>query len=296
MSSEIAWVLSGAAAAVVTLVVVTALFVATSFTLALKVFKSPPGDSARQPIPRRLIDLARGIVFEWLVTMYATVLVPLRGSRSRSALPPTGHQRLMVLLPGYLENAATLAVMRRRLERALGIPVKTLTPPCYFGSIEALAHDYRRQIERWLSESGAHQIDIVGHSMGGLVARVLVEQLGLAGVVGCLVTVGTPHLGSALASLGIGKNARQMERTSAFLKELNARSVPPDVCYIGICSAHDNVVLPWRCALSPRGDNFTLRFRGHLTLAFSQMVVDLIVEKRGSHDASALKTQPRHEC
>ena len=288
--------LSGAAAAVLTLVVVTALYVATGFILALKVFQSTPGDSARQPIPRRLIDLARGIGIEWLVTMYVAVLVPLRSSRSRSALPPTGHQRIMALLPGYLENAATMALMRRRLERALGIPVMTLTPPRYFGSIEALAQDYRRQIDRWLTESGARQIDLIGHSMGGLLARVLVEQLGLAGVVGYLVTVGTPHLGSALAPLAIGKNARQMERESAFLKELNARSVPPDVCYIGICSAHDNVVLPWRNALSPRGDNFTLRFRGHLTLVFSRMVVDLIVEKLAGHCAAAQKTQPRTEC
>jgi triacylglycerol esterase/lipase EstA (alpha/beta hydrolase family) len=296
MSSEVAWVLSVAAAAALMLVVVTAVFVATGFTLALKVFQSPQGDAARQPLPRRLIDLARGIVVEWLVTMYVALLVPLRGIRSRSALPTTGHQRLLALLPGYLENAATMAVMRRRLERALGIPVRTLTPLRYFTSIEALAQDYRRQITNWLSESGARQIDLVGHSMGGLIARVLVEQLGLAGTVGYLVTVGAPHLGTALAPFGMGKNARQMSRKSAFLQELNARSVPPGVCYIGICSAHDNVVLPWRSALSPRGDNFTLRFRGHLTLIFSQVVVELIAEKLAGHGASAQTTQPRAEC
>jgi len=288
-------VLSGAAAAALTLVVVAAVFVAASCALALKVFQRPPGDSARQPLPRRLIDLARGIVIEWLVTICLALLVPLRASRSRSALPPTGHPRVIALLPGYLGNAATMAVMRRRLERALGIPVKTLTPSRYFGTIESLANDYRGQIDRWLSESGARQIDLIGHGMGGLLARVLVEQLGLAGMVGYLVTVGAPHLGSALAPFTLGKNARQMERESAFLKQLNARSVPPDVCYIGISSTHDNVVLPWQGSLSPRGDNFTLRFRGHLTLAFSQTVVNLIVDKLAGHGAAAQKTQTPSE-
>jgi pimeloyl-ACP methyl ester carboxylesterase len=40
------------------------------------------------------------------------------------------------------------------------------------------------------------KINIVAHSMGGLVARIYVQQLGGAGRVNRVVTLGTPHLGS----------------------------------------------------------------------------------------------------
>lgn len=54
----------------------------------------------------------------------------------------------------------------------------------------------------------AEKIDIVGHSMGGLVARGYVDYEGSLGNVDKLITVGTPHRGSALAypALSGGEN------------------------------------------------------------------------------------------
>ena len=120
---------------------------------------------------------------------------------------------------------------------------------------------------------------LVGHSQGGLVARHLVELGRFEGQVRCLITLGAPHLGSALARLLPGRNSRQMRRGSFYLERLNERSPPAGVRFAGICSTHDNIVLPWHCALSPRGDNFILRYRGHLSLLFSKEVVRLIARE-----------------
>ncbi len=63
-------------------------------------------------------------------------------------------------------------------------------------------------------------IDIVAHSQGGLVARVAIEGLAAAGddgVLGAVVTIGTPHQG---ADLAVAAAAVHDDRTAARLFEL----------------------------------------------------------------------------
>ncbi len=59
-------------------------------------------------------------------------------------------------------------------------------------------------VRRVRAATGATKVVLVGHSMGGLAARAYVQSLGTnryAGDVARLVTVGTPHLGSELATI-----------------------------------------------------------------------------------------------
>jgi pimeloyl-ACP methyl ester carboxylesterase len=122
---------------------------------------------------------------------------------------------------------------------------------------------------RAFGEAGVDEIDIVGHSMGGLVARDALTRPGvdrsLWAPVGTLVMVGTPHLGSALAPLrgvaeardraqryvlgdatleetldfasdGSGEAGRDLAMGSAYLEDLNARPRPESVrlvCVVG---------------------------------------------------------------
>jgi len=65
--------------------------------------------------------------------------------------------------------------------------------------LDAYLEDVRDQLE-------AHHVDIVGHSMGGLISRFYIQQLMAASgdaypVVRHLVTLGTPHRGSPCADL-----------------------------------------------------------------------------------------------
>jgi len=46
-------------------------------------------------------------------------------------------------------------------------------------------------------------VNLIAHSMGGLDARYAICRLGLADRVASLTTIGTPHLGTPLADLGI---------------------------------------------------------------------------------------------
>jgi triacylglycerol esterase/lipase EstA (alpha/beta hydrolase family) len=82
---------------------------------------------------------------------------------------------------------------------------------------------------------------LVGHSMGGLVARAYLQRHGESRVAG-LVTLGTPHQGSRLAHIGYGENARQMRPGSPWLQAL--ASPAPVVDTVVIYSPHDNFVMP----------------------------------------------------
>jgi pimeloyl-ACP methyl ester carboxylesterase len=258
----------------------SAIFVGVTFLASWWVF---PGGGSRGPhdtLASRVIGLILVVITEYLATVWVAVLIPFRFMQ-----PAPTRRRLypdrvpVVLLPGYLENRLTLWLLKFRLERILGVPVRAMKPVRYFTGLETLALDYRRQIEAWMQELGAREVDVVGHSMGGLLARYLAESGQLTDRIRTVVTIAAPHLGSALATFGLSRSMRQMRRGSAFLEKLNTGTAPGAVRMVGISSTHDNLVLPWNCALSPRGDNFIIRYRGHLTLIMSPEVVRLIARE-----------------
>ncbi|MBN1669220.1 MAG: alpha/beta fold hydrolase [Anaerolineales bacterium] len=56
--------------------------------------------------------------------------------------------------------------------------------------------DFIQQVRQ---QTGASQVELIGHSMGGLVARAYVQSFSYPGDVAHLVTLGSPHQGAAVA-------------------------------------------------------------------------------------------------
>jgi triacylglycerol lipase len=263
--------------------IVSAALVTVTFLLAWWVF---PGGGSRGPhdtFASRVVGVILVVIAEWMATAWVGFTLPfLRMSPgpSRRKLPP--GRTPVALLPGFFENSVTMGLMRRRLERRLGVPVRALRSSNYFAGLEVQVLDYRTQIDAFLAETGAKRVDLVGHSMGGLIARFLVESGEARDRIRTVVTIGAPHLGSALAWMVPGRSMRQMRRGSAFLEELNEGSTPKTVRIVGITSTHDNLVIPWNCALSPRGDNFIIRYRGHVTMILSTEVARIVSRELGN--------------
>ncbi len=259
----------------------SAVFVAITFLLSRLVF---PGSGSRGPhdtLSSRLTGVFFLIFTEWLATIWTVGCLPFRAARSKSKHIDSPEVPIpVILLPGFLENAATMSVLRRRLEKRLKVPVVTLTPARYFSGLEVLLYDYRRQILAWMEQLQAEKIDLVGHSMGGLLARSLVEKKLIPHVTRHVITIGSPHQGSAISVFGfLIRSLRQMKRGSAYLEEINKLPTPESVKFIGICSTHDNLVMPWNSGLSPRGDNFILRFQGHLALVLLPEIAKMVAKQ-----------------
>lgn len=203
--------------------------------------------------------------------------------------PRAGGARLPVLLVhGYVSNRGVWWVFRRALE-ARGETVWAVTLEPVYGAVDSLVDPLAARIDGFLASTGAQQVVLVTHSMGGLVARAYLRDHGAAKV-GRLVTLGGPHHGSVHAYLGAGANARQMEPGSPWLEAL-ARSEARGfaVPFTSIFSYHDNFVAPQTSGVHPAARNVPLAGIGHVSMAFSGEVLELVAAELGAANAAVRK-------
>jgi hypothetical protein len=233
---------------------------------------------ARGPRPR---GLARAVVMELLAGLALLPLWPLwmliGASYQAIEAGGTGERRPVVLLHGYAMNRTNWVWLGRRLARA---GVGPLYGASYF-SPAPVAESARRLsafVEEVRARTGARQVDIVAHSLGGLVARYYLERMGGAQAVARLVTIGTPHAGTRWGRAGWGRAARELTPGSPFLLELGRPSEP--VRYTSIWSRSDNLVAPPESArLAPLGDDVVFDDLGHLSLLVSPRVADQVAAR-----------------
>ena len=69
----------------------------------------------------------------------------------------------------------------------------------FAGSVELRSEQLKARVNEAIGATGADQVRIIAHSMGGLDARHMIVDLGMADKVAQLTTIGTPHLGTPLA-------------------------------------------------------------------------------------------------
>ena len=122
---------------------------------------------------------------------------------------------------------------------------------------------------------------MVCHSMGGLAARAWLQSAADNEMrVHHVVTIGTPHQGTWIASDTLPANLKQMKFGSDWLKQL-AGSEPPErylrfTCFYSNC---DNIVFPTLTATLPGADNRHVSGEPHVVMVFNQMVINSSLAK-----------------
>jgi triacylglycerol esterase/lipase EstA (alpha/beta hydrolase family) len=159
---------------------------------------------AAQDFPVTQEPTAHVVGRELLALAAASLLFPFGLWRSAKRTARRAEQRTVVLVHGYLANRGPLLPLAAYL-RARGH--KQILAYEYSGGagIEQAAiglRDFLRERVR------GGRIDLVCHSLGGLVARVYLQQLGGARRVDRCITLGTPHRARAAPRLAIPGAAR----------------------------------------------------------------------------------------
>jgi triacylglycerol lipase len=222
---------------------------------------------------RPFLATAREALREMFWAMLIVPLVPLFYFVGRRMGAGSG-QVPVVLVHGYTQNRANFLRVARALVRSDVGPIYGFNYP-WMGCVTANADRLARFVEEVLAETGAARVDLVCHSLGGLVA---VEYLTRedARVRRC-VTVASPHAGVAWRGPILGRCRTQLRRGCDFLLERAGRILA--IPCLSIFSTHDNVVHPHpTSSLAARGGrDFVVKDVGHLTILFDAAVVSQIV-------------------
>jgi triacylglycerol lipase len=121
--------------------------------------------------------------------------------------------------------------------------------------------------------------DVVGHSMGGMVARAYIQRHRGRARVRRLVTMASPHHGSMLAWMARGRGVEDLRPGSPFLRDL-ARDVHElkDVHVASYWTPLDLVIVPPRSSLLPVGKNFSRPLPHHRAFVTNACMARELVE------------------
>jgi len=210
-------------------------------------------------------EAVRGAILrEGLSYLAHGVLLPF-GFRRRHPHPVRGRdQRTVVFVHGLAANRAGFLPMQGYLRLHGHAPHYAFNYRSS-GSIERIALRLKREIDAHVRGG---RIDLVAHSLGGLVARFYLQQLGGARRVDRLITLGTPHLGTHSANFIPAALVRQLLPEAPFIQHLNSLPAPDGVDVTSIIAGRDLLVQPVDAARCPFGRERHFPELGHLELLF----------------------------
>lgn len=181
----------------------------------------------------------------------------------------------IVFVHGYMQNRVGFVGLARALARKGFGPMFGFNYP-WFASIGWNARRLERFVERVCKETGSGAVDLVCHSMGGLVAMEMMrdEVRRRTVKVRRCVTIATPHAGVMWRGPLLGIGATSLRRGSKLL-EAHAE-VKLDVPCLSVFSSHDNVVHPKESSsLAQRGGrDVEIDGPAHLAILFSPKVAE----------------------
>jgi pimeloyl-ACP methyl ester carboxylesterase len=175
----------------------------------------------------------------------------------------------VVLVHGVVDNRSAFRLLETSLRRRGFRHISAINYPITTIDVRAAAQQLADHVERVCEETGAEQVHLVGHSLGGVIARWYVQCDGGDARTASVVTLGAPHTGTHAARLLPLPVLRQLRPGSDILRALAA----PARCrtrFVSVWSEQDAVVVPRRAAALVHADldvtNVELRGVGHLAL------------------------------
>ncbi|MFJ6719414.1 MULTISPECIES: triacylglycerol lipase [unclassified Streptomyces] len=240
------------------------------------------------PLPLSVSQSAaalRAAVLEAVVLTGHLFLYPTGVLAERLAVDPaagaTGQRPPVLLLHGFTDNRSVFVLLRRALAADGMRRVETYNYSPFTRDLRATAGHLARRVEELCERSGQERIDLVGHSLGGLVARYYLQRLGGDARVRTLVTLGTPHSGTSVAPfMDAHPLVRQMRPGSEVMRELDAPAPGCRTRCVAFWSEFDALMTPPGTARLDHPDliaeNVLVTGIGHLALPVHPTVIGAI--------------------
>ncbi|MET8786378.1 MULTISPECIES: alpha/beta fold hydrolase [unclassified Streptomyces] len=188
-----------------------------------------------------------------------------------AAMLPTEAKPPVILLHGFIDNRSVFVLLRRNLTQHGRQHIESLNYSPLTCDIRTAAELLGRYVEELCERTGQQRVDVVGHSLGGLIARYYVQRLGGDLRVRTLVTLGTPHSGTRVAPLANAHPiVRQMRPGSELIQELREPAPGCRTHFVSFWSDLDPLMDPLETACVDHPDLLAQNVRvsgiGHLAL------------------------------
>lgn len=183
-----------------------------------------------------------------LLVVGISVVVSRVGGEGR-VVPSQDRPGLVLLVPGYGGGVAGVTVLAGRLRQAGRQATVVRLPQDATGDLAGQAWVLDGYVEEAL-RGGAASVDVVGHSAGGVVARLWVQRHDGPGKARRVVTLGSPHHGADLAAAGAAvapgacpTACQQLAAGSRLLAGLTT-PVPVPPMWLSLWTMQDQTVTP----------------------------------------------------
>ena len=183
----------------------------------------------------------------------------------------------ILLVHGLVDNRSVFTLLRRTLRRRGFGQVLTVNYSPFTQDVRAAAARLAGLVEKTCEQTGHERVHVVGHSLGGVVARYYVQRMGGDARVHTLCTLGSPHAGTYAAHLLPSRLVRQLRPGSELMTELAAPAPGCRTRFVAFWSDFDQLIVPKRAARLDHADlsvrNVLLRGVGHMSLPIDGRVV-----------------------
>lgn len=224
-----------------------------------------------------------GLLFWETIALVRFFLSMLYAPRRREAIDMTdavskAHGTLVVLLHGVYCNRAVWRPLIRRLRSAGNITVLAPNLIPVYADLDTQAKRFAAWLDA-VAPPDAGRVVLIGHSMGGLIARLCTAKAMTRTPIHGIVCIGAPHRGSALARIVPGKVGRDLRFHSRVLSAACLAKQTAAASILNIYSNNDNLIVPAGSARLEGARNHPLRGVGHLSLVYSSAVWERILRE-----------------
>ncbi len=191
----------------------------------------------------------------------------------------------ILLVHGFGHNRSGWFVINQHLRRAGYTSVHAWNYDPWRHDVPELATLLADRVEMLRAVSGSERVHIIGHSLGGILLRWYVQELGGDATVGNAISVASPHEGTRLASFVPGRTGRiaaELSPGSWMLRRLDRTARPSPVRWTAFYSNLDFFVQPNSSAMivnpALRATNVFVKDVGHLSIILSPTLARGVVD------------------
>lgn len=189
----------------------------------------------------------------------------------------------VLLIHGIFRKSGIFNKMSDHLTK-LGWSVYSLdlAPNCGNTTLEELAQQLADYIDTNFDPE--QPLDLVGLSMGGLVARYYLQRLGGIKRVQRFIAISSPHSGTWMAYTLWGKGCVQMRPGSAFLEDLNQDAIVlENINFTSIWTPWDFIIVPASSSQISPAKDVKLSVFAHAMMARNSRSLTAVAEALSEH-------------